>query len=443
MKIKRIITLTALAFAFSNTLFSQVGIGTITPDPSAELDVTSTSKGFLLPRMTTTDRGLISSPAKGLMIFNTTTSTIEVNVGTPVSPNWQATSGGSLPAGTSGQTLRHNGTTWVSNSTVFNDGTNVGVGTDSPLSNLDIQGSMGLKFTTITAATTLNQTHNVVLCNSGPYTVTLPAAASNTGKVYYIKNISSTNVTITLDGNASETIDGSTTFNLGSYKHAVRIICDGSNWHVLENSGSKLTTSTFTTTNCDASGMAIIDVLNPTTGKIWMDRNLGASRVATSSSDANSYGELYQWGRLKDGHQCRASSTTATQSSTDIPGNANFITGSTNWRSTTNDNLWQGVSGINNPCPSGYRLPTAAEWAAEAATWSTQNQAGAFASPLKLPLTGERYSTGVLNGVAGYGMHWSSTVSGTDSNVRHFDATSTGNYAYSRASGMGVRCIKD
>jgi hypothetical protein len=320
---------------------------------------------------------------------------------------------------------------------------NVGVGTASPASTLDIQGSMGLKYNTITAATTLNQTHNVVLCNTGPYTVTLPAAASNAGKVYYIKNISSTNVTITLDGNASETIDGSTTYGLGLYKHAVRIICDGSNWHVLENSGSKLTTSTFTTTNCDATGMVITDVLNSSTGKIWMDRNLGASQVASSSTDANSYGELYQWGRLKDGHQCRASSTTATQSSTDIPGNANFITGSTNWRSTTNDNLWQGVSGINNPCPSGYRLPTAAEWAAEAATWSTQNQAGAFASPLKLPLTGERYSTGVLNGVAGYGMHWSSTVSGTDSNVRHFDATSTGNYANNRASGQGVRCIKD
>ncbi|MEY3425743.1 MAG: hypothetical protein RL679_1101, partial [Bacteroidota bacterium] len=45
MHIKRIITLTALVFAFSSSIFSQVGIGTTTPNASAELDVTSTTKG--------------------------------------------------------------------------------------------------------------------------------------------------------------------------------------------------------------------------------------------------------------------------------------------------------------------------------------------------------------------------------------------------------------
>ncbi|MFZ1451482.1 MAG: hypothetical protein WAT20_02205, partial [Ferruginibacter sp.] len=52
------------------------------------------------------------------------------------------------------------------------------------------------------------------------------------------------------------------------------------------------------------------DVFNPITGKIWMDRNLGASRVATSSTDDLAYGDLYQWGRLTDGHQNRTSGTT-------------------------------------------------------------------------------------------------------------------------------------
>jgi hypothetical protein len=52
---------------------------------------------------------------------------------------WQTASGGSLPAGTSGQTLRHNGTTWVANSNIFNDGTNLGIGTSSPSSKLHIQ----------------------------------------------------------------------------------------------------------------------------------------------------------------------------------------------------------------------------------------------------------------------------------------------------------------
>ncbi|WPU66625.1 hypothetical protein [Peredibacter starrii] len=48
-----------------------VGIGTTTPDASAALDVTSTSSGFLLPRMTTAQRNAIPSPANGLMVFDT------------------------------------------------------------------------------------------------------------------------------------------------------------------------------------------------------------------------------------------------------------------------------------------------------------------------------------------------------------------------------------
>jgi hypothetical protein len=53
---------------------------------------------------------------------------------------------------------------------------------------------------------------------------------------------------------------------------------------------------------CNGTPTALVDVTNPTTGKIWMDRNLGASQVATSSTHANSYGDLYQWGRRADGH---------------------------------------------------------------------------------------------------------------------------------------------
>ena len=66
-----------ILFFFTLKAFSQVGIGTITPAPSAELDVTSTTKGFLPPRMTTTQRNGISSPETGLVIFNTSTNMLE------------------------------------------------------------------------------------------------------------------------------------------------------------------------------------------------------------------------------------------------------------------------------------------------------------------------------------------------------------------------------
>ncbi|MBK8845600.1 MAG: hypothetical protein IPO27_03160 [Bacteroidetes bacterium] len=48
-----------------------VGIGTVTPNASSLLDVTSTSKGVLIPRMTKTQRDAIATPATGLLIYQT------------------------------------------------------------------------------------------------------------------------------------------------------------------------------------------------------------------------------------------------------------------------------------------------------------------------------------------------------------------------------------
>lgn len=57
-------------FAFQFYGLAQVGIGTLTPDTSAALDVTSTSKGLLPPRMTLLQRNDIASPAQGLMVYD-------------------------------------------------------------------------------------------------------------------------------------------------------------------------------------------------------------------------------------------------------------------------------------------------------------------------------------------------------------------------------------
>lgn len=194
----------------------------------------------------------------------------------------------------------------------------------------------------------------------------------------------------------------------------------------------------------------VVDVFNPVTGKIWMDRNLGASRAATSPDDAEAFGDLYQWGRAADGHQKRTSGTTSTLSISDTPGHGNFITTDFenypyDWRSPQNHNLWQGASGTNNPCPSGYRLPTNAEWDAERQSWSSNNSAGAFASPLKLPVAGYR---NLINGSLSYaglqGGYWSSTVVDIHSRYLYFDISRAGMYhGNGRASGVSVRCLKD
>ncbi len=187
-------------------------------------------------------------------------------------------------------------------------------------------------------------------------------------------------------------------------------------------------------------------VTNPTTGKIWMDKNLGASRVATSSTDTDSYGDLYQWGRAADGHQLGTSGTTITLATSDTPGHGSFILATSSpydWRSPQNDTLWQGVSGTNNPCPSGYRLPTEAEWEAERTTWSSNDAAGAFASPLKLPVAGYRGINGSFVNVGSGGNYWSSTVGGTHSRRLYFHSSGATMLTNSRALGVSVRCIKD
>jgi hypothetical protein len=56
----------------------KVGIGTTTPESSAKLEIASTTQGFLPPRMTTTQRDAITSPADGLIIYNTTNNRLEI-----------------------------------------------------------------------------------------------------------------------------------------------------------------------------------------------------------------------------------------------------------------------------------------------------------------------------------------------------------------------------
>jgi uncharacterized protein (TIGR02145 family) len=314
MKNKRINTLIALAFAFSNNVFSQVGVGTTTPHASAELDVTSSDKGFLPPRMTQLERNAIASAAAGLIVWCT-------------------------DCGSSGEVQVYNGVVW----------TNLIGGTAAPL----------------------------FVCGTSTVTFTYNGASVTYGTVSR------------------------------AYGGAVGTKC-------------------------------------------WFDRNLGATQVAASSTDANSYGHLFQWGRGADGHQITNSSQTVGSSSSSTPGSS-FLTGSYSWYSGTNpDDLWQGVSGTNNPCQSGFRLPTEAEWEAERLSWgqapisSTNTSFGAFTSPLKLPKPGARdRQDGSLINVGLVGDYWSSTVISTNSRSLSIANSYAGMYINYKAYGFSVRCIKD
>lgn len=194
------------------------------------------------------------------------------------------------------------------------------------------------------------------------------------------------------------------------------------------------------------------------TGKTWLNHNLGAAyadtnhasfdptQQATSLNDALAYGSLYQWGRYSDGHELRTSATTIINATNSSPGHADFILESAypnDWLAPQDNTLWQGVSGTNNPCPSGYRIPTETEWDNERLAFVPINSTGAFESVLKLSATGHRFpNNGTFGNVGAHGNYWASTVSGTNTRRLTF-ATYVGMSNGSRAAGYAVRCIKD
>jgi uncharacterized protein (TIGR02145 family) len=231
---------------------------------------------------------------------------------------------------------------------------------------------------------------------------------------------------------------------------------------VFVNNGSTFVSMVNNTPNIPAGVTLAADEVYSITGKIWKDRNLGASQVATSSTDFNGYGNLYQWGRANDGHQvivhtaatlpngtapAAGSSSSAAGPVAAGAAGANFITVSAtpfDWLTVQDDTRWQTAAGVNNPCPSGFRIPTETEFNNERLAFTSNNAAGAYASLLKLPVAGYRlFSNGTLSDVGSSGNYWSSTVSGTRARRLYFSSSNAAMGNNLRANGFSVRCIKD
>jgi hypothetical protein len=133
----------------------------------------------------------------------------------------------------------------------------------------------------------------------------------------------------------------------------------------------------------------------------------------------------------------------------------NVIRGTTNpttpntvgdWLTNFNNNLWQGLNGINNPCPSGFRIPTATEFENETAL---QSKTTAFASFLKLPNTGfrsndTRFGRSNIQQI-NTGYYWTSNtiVSSGNKSIMIVFSTNRSRGTSVRATGAAVRCIKD
>jgi hypothetical protein len=174
-------------------------------------------------------------------------------------------------------------------------------------------------------------------------------------------------------------------------------------------------------------------------GKVWAAANLGASVIATgSSTDSNMFGFYYQWGRGSDGHQLSSSTTTTTIATSSIPGNSNFIRNISgvyfyDWMTQQDVNLWQGLNGQNNPCPSGYRLPTIAE---------------CVSATLQMPNNGYRRAQDGALVATNWGYLWTSNIrTNSQSGVSYWRADAldrpSGTLGINNANAFPIRCIQN
>ena len=222
--------------------------------------------------------------------------------------------------------------------------------------------------------------------------------------------------------------------------------------YVKNNSGNTITLGTRTVLAPNWPTVTI-------NSKLWSQANLGAAQVATSSTDANSYGFLYQWGRGSDGHQVRTSPTTSNYSNGPSPGNGSFILSTLqdgNWMNQNNSTTsWAGTTAINNPCPSGWRIPTTSEWTWFITNLKVNNSSIGFNAStaysndfnIKLPSGGQRHrSTGALTNDNHHG-YWLNNDSSGGVKLIYFHGSGTGSTwdqgTDAGAYGAGVRCIQD
>jgi hypothetical protein len=388
-------------------------------DISAILDAFSTNMGFLPPRMSTSQRNGITDPTEGLAIYNTTTKCIEIYTG--AAGGWSSICDCNWAPEV--YRVRINGQLQQYQQLI---GTYTYYDHES-----DPEGMSQFQWYRADDASGLNQTPIPGAISS---TYTLQEADIEKHIALEVTPVAQTG---TSPGMAA----------MSPYRgiiHGIGMTC-----------GDMYDYSQTVTT----------------AGHTWLDRNLGASRVATSSSDYMAYGSLFQWGRLADGHEClnwtsflftdgteqsnesdtRCTNNSATDPCSNLADPSNYVVTHYNWTNRFYSHMqgtwWNGsTKGAADPCPAGFRVPTRYELTDLKNSFSPQNMEGAFNSPVKLPASGYRmYGNGEIWNSSYAGALWSSTY--LDDNTRSyslsFDRYNTSTGPSYRAAGFNIRCIAE
>ena len=437
--------------------FAQVSINADNSpaDNSAMLDVKSTSKGMLVPRMTIAQRNLISSPANGLLVFCTDNNQYYTNKGIPAAPNWVMV-----------------GSQWITNGSkiYYLDG-NVGIGAINPLLKLQVGGKIAAEYGSATSPSFVFNNGLELTGFSSPDFATISMVTNAIERVR-ITDTGSVGIGTSTPNNAALVDLASdtrgflpprmTTTQMNSiinppaglmvYNTTINSMCwhDGTSWVIGTNKDGK---SCGTVT---VGGMTYTSVIIGL--QCWMRENLNIGTAILGNEpqsnnptiekycydnyapNCDSYGGLYQWNELM------------------------------NYTSSGNGNPSQ-RQGI---CPPGWHLPSDAEWcqmeyyldvviSCSATGWRGKNAGGKMKREgidwWVFPNTGATNSSGFtaypggyrdLDGIFTNLTHtthfWTSeenTPTGSWSRYLSYDKAEAGRDISDKNYGFSARCAKD
>lgn len=444
-------------------IIAQVGIGTTTPHASAILEVSSSNKGFLLPRLSEEQRDNIASPSEGLMIFNTDDNCLNYRIPNgwvnPCDPN-DTGSGSGPDTGNSnipsGLFLQANSTIYISSVfdnnyfpytppiTTANTNTNVNPDITPESKTVDYQGLLttsgitlkipylvfgatDLTLDTVTLVKTVDASFTENGINAVDVQFQIPEITLSPGSGFITATLKA--LVTDLDAKKLDINAGMGT-DLGVL--ISEFIIPVSNSGDTDTLQLKIVPGIPDQSFGDGVHDFVYLPVQAEDGNLWLTNNLGAEYANINSSNFNvgnkanalndelAYGSKFQWGRKADGHELITYSsstsgarvtpaTSSTVSGTSTPSHSNFITNNADpndWLFPQDNTLWDGATSSNNPCPNGFRLPTQTEWSNYKNASGINNTTDAASSQLAISSAGSTNSSGNLETIGSTGFYW-------------------------------------
>ncbi len=452
-----------LSFATYKCAAQNVGINSTgaAPNSSAMLDIVSTNKGLLIPRLTTVQMNAIASPVIGLIIYNTDCNSINYYNGNA----WVAlgnTGSISTPGAITGNTTpcqNSTGVTYFIAPVSGATGYNWTVPTGASIASGQGTATITVNFGTANGSVCVTATNACGSSTASCTAIALASSATPSAPVTGVHILGQTLLTWVWNSvagatgykyntvnNYSTAIDNGTGLNYAQTGLTCNTAYTLYVWAYSTCTNSTAATLTATTSACFSCGSALaithtIGTVAPETksinygtvttslsgaSKCWITQNLGSTNQAGSATDATeaSAGWYWQFNR-KQGYKA---GPTPAWTITAINENSNWVA-------------------VNDPCTielgTGWRIPTSTEWTNAAAGWN--NCTDTYGSVLRLHTAGFLFDNDGFNASRGVtGSYWGSTQDvNTNGWALVFDNSLRVINSLTKAYGFSLRCLKD